>query len=40
MQELLPTLGCLRTHNIFLRDKILPRTKLGTVYVAVYQDSK
>jgi hypothetical protein len=39
-QELLPTLGCLRSHNIHLFEKILPRTELGTVYVAVYQDSK
>jgi hypothetical protein len=38
-QELLPTLGCLRSHNVHLLEKILPRTKLGTVFVAVYQDN-
>jgi hypothetical protein len=39
-QKLLPTLGCLRSHNIHLLEKILPRAKAGTVFIAVYQDQK
>jgi len=38
-QLLLPTLGCLRMYNSDLRDHILPRYKLGTVFVSVYQES-
>ena len=37
-QQLLPTLGCIRLHNIDLRDKVLPLTKQGTVYVGVFQE--
>jgi hypothetical protein len=37
-QRLYPTLGCLRAHNIDLRDKVLPLTMTGTVYVGVFQD--
>ena len=37
-QPLHSTHGCIRTHNIDLRDKILPLTKTGTVYVSVYQE--
>lgn len=37
-QPLCPTLGCVRCHNIDLRDKIFPLTKQGTVYVSVYQE--
>jgi hypothetical protein len=37
-QKLHPTLGCIRMHNIDLRDKVLPLyRKSGTVYVGVYQ---
>jgi len=37
-QPLVPTLGCCRTFNIDLRDKILPLTKQGTVYISVFQE--
>lgn len=37
-QELHATLGCVRCHNEDLRDKILPLTKQGTVYVGVFQE--
>ena len=38
-QELYPTLGCVRLHNIDLRDKILPLTKKGTVFLSCYQEA-
>lgn len=37
-QPLVPTHGCVRCHNIDLRDKILPLTKQGTVYISVFQE--
>ncbi len=37
-QPLLPTLGCIRLHNVDLRDKVLPLYKQGTVYVGVFQE--
>ena len=37
-QRLHPTLGCVRAHNIDLRDKVLPLAMAGTVYVGVFQD--
>ncbi len=37
-QPLFSTWGCCRVHNIDLRDKILPLTKTGTVFVSVYQE--
>lgn len=37
-QELLPTYGCIRAHNVDLRDKVLPAYRKGTVYVGVHQD--
>ena len=37
-QALHPTLGCIRVHNIDLRDKILPLCRKGTVYVGVFQE--
>jgi hypothetical protein len=37
-QQLLPTLGCVRLHNIDLRDKVLPLYRQGTVYVGVFQE--
>jgi hypothetical protein len=36
-QELVPTLGCVRMHNQDLRDKVMPLTKSGTLFVSVYQ---
>jgi hypothetical protein len=38
MQELRSTQGCVRMHNIDLRDKLLPLAKTGTVFVSVYQE--
>ena len=37
-QALFPTHGCVRCHNIDLRDKVLPLTKTGTVYCSVFQE--
>jgi len=37
-QTLHPTLGCIRIHNIELRDKVLPLYRQGTVYVGVFQE--
>lgn len=37
-QGLHPTLGCLRAHNIDLRDRVLPLTKKGTVFIGVFQE--
>lgn len=37
-QELHPTLGCVRCHNIDLRDRILPLVRQGRVFVSVYQE--
>jgi len=39
-QDLVSTLGCVRFHNQDLRDKILPVTKTGTVYVTVRQEAE
>lgn len=38
-QQLLPTLGCIRLHNVDLRDKVLPLYEEGTVYVGVFQEA-
>jgi hypothetical protein len=38
MQPLVPTHGCCRAHNIDLRDKVLPLTKQGAVFISVYQE--
>lgn len=39
MQELLPTLGCVRMHNVHLRDEIVPlKSENNTIYVSVYQE--
>jgi hypothetical protein len=38
-QQLLPTLGCVRVHNQDLK-KILSLTKLGEVFVSVYQERR
>jgi hypothetical protein len=38
MQKLFATHGCVRMHNQHLRDKLLPLTKTGTVFVSVFQE--
>lgn len=38
-QQLFSTYGCIRMHNIDLRDRLLPLTKAGKVFVSVYQES-
>lgn len=38
-QKLFSTHGCVRMYNQDLRDKLLPLTKTGTVYVSVFQES-
>lgn len=37
-QALFPTHGCVRCHNVDLRDKVLPLTKKGTVFLSVFQE--
>lgn len=37
-QQLFSTRGCVRMHNIDLRDKVLPLTKKGRVFVGVFQE--
>jgi hypothetical protein len=37
-QKLMPTYGCCRAHNIDLRDKVLPLTKTGRVFISVFQE--
>jgi hypothetical protein len=37
-QHLLPTHGCVRLHNIVLRDRVMPLYRQGTVYVGVFQE--
>jgi hypothetical protein len=39
-QALVPTHGCVRCRNVDLRDKILPLTKTGTVFVSVHQEKR
>lgn len=36
-QALFPTHGCVRMHNKDLRDKVMPLTKAGRVFVSVWQ---
>ena len=38
MQKLFPTHGCIRMHNQHLRDRLLPLTRTGKVFVSVYQE--
>lgn len=38
-QPLYQTLGCVRCHNVDLRDKILLLVRQGTVFVSVYQSN-
>ena len=37
-QALFPTHGCVRCHNIDLRDKIVPLLKTGTIFASVHQE--
>ena len=37
-QKLFSTHGCVRMYNQDLKDKVLPLTKTGTVYVSVFQE--
>jgi hypothetical protein len=37
-QPLFSTHGCVRMYNQDLRDKLLPLTKTGTIYVSVFQE--
>lgn len=37
-QHLLPTLGCIRIYNTFLRDKVQPLYRSGPVFVSVFQE--
>lgn len=37
-QQLFPTHGCVRCHNIDLRDKVVPLAKTGAIFVSVYQE--
>ena len=38
-QKLFPTHGCIRCHNIDLRDKVLPLANKGTIWISVYQEA-
>ncbi len=38
-QPLFATHGCVRFRNIDLRDKVLPLTRTGTVYISVFQEA-
>jgi hypothetical protein len=39
MQALFSTHGCVRCHNIDLRDKVVPLLKTGSIFVSVYQEA-
>lgn len=38
MQKLFATHGCVRMHNVHLRDKVMPLTKTGAIFISVYQE--
>ena len=38
-QPLFPTHGCVRLHNIDLREKVIPLLKTGAMFVSVYQEA-
>jgi hypothetical protein len=40
LQPLHPTLGCIRLHNLDLRNRVLPLVEMGTVYVSVWQEAR
>lgn len=39
LQPLPPTLGCIRCHNLDLKERILPLVGMGTVWVSVLQET-
>jgi GH24 family phage-related lysozyme (muramidase) len=39
-QQLFPTLGCIRLHNVDLKEKILPLLGSGRIWVSVLQEAK
>ena len=38
MQGLYSTHGCVRMHNVHIRDHVIPLLKTGKIYVSVYQE--
>ena len=38
-QALHPTLGCIRLHNVDLRERVLPLVGMGTIWVSVLQEA-
>lgn len=40
MQKLYATHGCLRMHNVHLRDEVLPLTHSGTLFISCWQESR
>ena len=40
LQPLHPTLGCVRLHNLDLRNRVLPLVEMGTCYVSVWQEAR
>jgi len=38
-QTLYPTLGCIRLHNVDLRERVLPLAGMGTIWVSVLQEA-
>jgi hypothetical protein len=40
LQPLHSTLGCIRMHNLDLRNRVLPLAEMGTVYVSVWQEAR
>ncbi len=38
MQKLYATHGCVRMHNIHLRDKVMPLLKTGSIFISVFQE--
>lgn len=40
LQPLHPTLGCIRLHNLDLRNRVLPLVEMGTAYVSVWQEAR
>lgn len=39
MQRLFATHGCIRMHNVHLRDHVMPLLDTGTIFISVYQES-
>jgi hypothetical protein len=40
LQPLHSTRGCVRMHNLDLRNRVLPLAEMGTVYVSVWQEAR